>query len=74
LESYAVMLSEPDIERLTEKKQPGAQCEALRLLGLSFGITLSGRPIVTQAALDLWVMGKAAKTKTATIKAGVFDA
>jgi hypothetical protein len=53
-----MLLTDTEIERITEKKRPSDQCSALRMLGIAFGVTLSGRPVVTQSAVESWAGGK----------------
>jgi hypothetical protein len=38
------------------------------MLGIAFGVTLSGRPVVTQSAVESWAGGKK-KELTGTLRA-----
>lgn len=67
-----MILSVDDICRITEYTQPQKQCAALVKLGIKFGVTLNGSPIVAESELERWATGK--KTSTATIRMDKLDA
>lgn len=67
---------ESEIERITERKRSADQCAVLRMLGIAFGVTLSGKPIVAQSVIDEWAgakkspAGPSATLNTDAIRAG----
>ena len=61
-----MIVSADEILRVTEYTQPQKQCEALMKLGIAFGITIKGNPIVCASELERWATGK--KPKQATVR------
>jgi len=59
-----MILSADDICRVTEYTQPAKQCEALAKLGIAFGITIKGNPIVCESEIERWASGKNPKQAT----------
>lgn len=66
VESKVTILTADEIHRVTEYTQPAKQCEALAKLGIAFGITIKGNPIVCMSELERWATGK--KSKQATVR------
>jgi hypothetical protein len=67
-----MILSADEIARITEYAQPQKQCETLMKLGISFGTTLKGNPIVCVSEVERWASGR--KVKQATIRMDKFEA
>jgi hypothetical protein len=67
-----MILSADEITRITEYTQPQKQCETLMKLGIAFGTTIKGNPIVCASEVERWASGK--KTKQATIRMDKLDA
>ena len=60
------ILTVDEILRVTEYAQPQKQCEALMKLGIAFGTTIKGNPIVCASELERWATGK--KQNQATVR------
>jgi len=67
-----IILSADELLRITEYTQPQKQCETLMKLGIAFGTTLKGNPIVCASEVERWASGK--KAKQATIRMDKFEA
>lgn len=67
------ILTDADVEAITQCEHADAQCRALRRMGIRFGQRLDGSPVVTRDAVRAYTGEKAAANEAATINLKALD-